>query len=861
MSIADAVSIRLPEDVLDGYRSVDGIYDELMTSSGETRAYWKDFLRGLRGMPDEEILQHWQTALRLIRQHGVTYNVYGDPKGEQRPWELDTLPLIIPEDEWETLERGLAQRAKLLNMILADLYGPQRLLREGLLPPGLVFANPQYHLACHNIKTPFDTYLQIYAADVARSPDGSWWVCNDRTQAPSGAGYALENRVITAQCLSDLFRESGVRRLAHFFQALRENLRRLARKDDPRIVLLTPGPANETYFEHAFLARYLGYALVEGADLTVRDHKVYLKTVGGLQQVDVILRRLDTEWVDPLELRSDSALGVPGMVQAVRSGNVVMANALGSGVVETTGLMGFLPGLCRHLLGEGLILPHVATWWCGQESARKTVLANFDSMLISPSFEQKNLVSGATGVRTGAELDPKTRTEVEASIRDRGHNWVGQEPVSLSTAPSWEDGRIVPRPMALRMFATAMGDDYVVMPGGLTRISDRPSVRAVSMQQGTGSKDTWIPSSKFNDKFSLMSGSDDAPVLRRGGNDLPSRAADNLFWLGRYAERTESAMRLLRSLLARLAEDQVQDEVGNVVMQKLLYMLARPGDVNGLMRRRARTLSPDQLEHQIQSYLFKQDQPNGIPGLVRTVNSVASLTRDRLSLDAWRTLDQLYQDSRSRRPRVWLDIGDALAVLNDMLRTMSAFSGLNMENTTRTNAWRFLDMGRRLERATHMSGLLRGLLSVGEPERMGFLDRLLELADSYMTYRARYVSTPRLVPVLDLLLVDETNPRSVAFQLNALAEHAKALPQMNDMLDRTVEQRVILQCISRIQLADVTELAKTDRRGRRVELDTLLSGVPGSMAELSEVVGRHYFSHADLGIRIDQQMPQRYFET
>lgn len=860
MSIVDAVTTNLPEDILDEYHGLSGIYDELTAPDGSLRPYWKDFLDGLRAMPEGEVQQHWQTALRLIRQHGVTYNVYGDPKGEQRPWELDTVPLIIPEHEWLVLERGLKQRAKLLNMILADLYGPQRLLREGLLPPGLVFANPSFHLACHDIKAPMDTFLQIYAADLARSPDGRWWVFNDRTQAPSGAGYALENRVITAQCLSDLFRESGVRRLSHFFQALRANLRRLSGKDDPRIVLLTPGPLNETYFEHAFLARYLGYALVEGADLTVRDHKVYLKTVGGLRQVDVILRRLDTEWVDPLELRSDSALGVPGLVQAVRSGNVVMANALGSGVVETTGLMGFLPGLSRHLLGEDLILPHVATWWCGQPEARSHVLDKLDNMLVSPCFQHKTLISGETSFKIGSELDPDVRARMESMIRDRGHNWVGQEPVALSTAPSWADGRIVPRPMALRMFATALGDDYVVMPGGLTRISDQPSVRAVSMQRGTGSKDTWIPSSDQSDTFSLMQGGDIDPVLRRGGDDLASRAADNLFWLGRYAERTESAMRILRSLLARLAEDPVQDAAGNIVMQKLLFMLAHPGDVEGLMKRRGKALTAHQIEEQIQGYLFRGDRPSSIPELVGTMNGVASMVRDRLSLDAWQTLDQLYRDSRGGRPRMWLDIGDAMAVLNDMLRTMSAFSGLGMENTTRTNGWRFLDMGRRLERAIHMSGLLRGLLAVGEPERLGFLDRLLELADSSMTYRARYVSAPRLVPVLDLLLMDETNPRSVAFQLNAMADHARALPAQERMLDRSMEERIIMSGMASLQLADMKTLVATDKRGRRPELDTLLSKIPFTMAALSETIGRHYFSHADLGRADESLMPRRSIE-
>lgn len=852
--------IQQADDFLTGYRSVEGIYDELVGPDGTIHGHWQPLLDGLRAMPEGELAQHWETALRLIRQHGVTYNVYGDPKGEQRPWELDTLPLLIPEHEWDVLERGLKQRARLMNAILADLYGPQTLLKDGILPPALVYANPNFQLPCHGIVPPAQTFLQIYAADIARSPDGRWWVVNDRTQAPSGAGYSLENRVITAQCLADQFRDGRVRRLAHFFQALRENLRTLARKDDPRIVLLTPGPLNETYFEHAFLARYLGYPLIEGADLTVRDNRVYLKTVGGLRPVDVILRRVDTEWCDPLELRPDSALGVAGLVEAARAGNVAIANALGSGLVECTALMGFLPGICKHLLDEDLVLPHVATWWCGQEDAKAYVLENLDRLVVGPTFETPTLVSTTQGQIYGGDLNAETRDALIARIQERGYDYVGQEAVTLSTTPTWDGERLTARPMALRMFATALGDDYIVMPGGLTRISAGNSTRAVSMQRGSGSKDTWVLSNTPVDSFSLLNRGDGDVVLRRAGDDLPSRTADNLFWLGRYAERTENAMRLLRSLLARLAEDPVQDGDGNVVMQKLLFMLARPGDIDGLMRKRGKPLSASQLEQRIQAYLFDPEQAGGIPQLVQIVNDVAALTRDRLSLDAWRTLDYLHAQIQSQRPRVWLDIGDASAVLNDMLRTMSAFAGLGTENTTRTLGWRFMQMGRRLERAVATVGLLRGLLAVGEPERFGYLDRMLELADSFMTYRSRYVSVPRLVPVLDLLLVDEGNPRSVAFQLNALDDHVARLPRVDDALDRSPEQRLLLSCLTSVRLADVHALAQADARGRRVELDVLMARIIRSLGELSEIIGRHYFSHADPGRPLDSGISNRFFE-
>jgi uncharacterized circularly permuted ATP-grasp superfamily protein len=495
--------------------------------------------------------RRWQTARQRIRENGVTYNVYGDPLGIDRPWNLDPIPLMIPPSEWSQLEAGLIQRARLLNLILADLYGPQKLLRGGQIPPALLFANPGFLRPCNGVTVTGNTYLHLLAVDLARGPDGEWWVISDRTHAPSGAGYSLENRIVMAETLPDLFREFQVKTLASFFRSFRETLLRLSprNRENPRVVLLTPGPFNETYFEHSYLARYLGFTLVQGGDLTVRDNRVFLKRLAGLKQVDVILRRLDDSFCDPIELRSDSYLGVAGLVEAVRAGNVSVANALGSGLIETSAFMPFFPGLCRRMLGEDLKLPAAATWWCGQPGALRYVLDNLDYLVIKPAFPAKGMEPVF-----GGKLSADGRSQLIERIKATPHEFAGQELLSLSTAPVWlEENGLAARRVVLRVYLAAEGDSWIVIPGGLARASSSIDTPVVSMQRGGGSKDTWVLSDGPVDTFSLQTPRDLPVTLVRGVvSDLPSRAADHLFWLGRYAERSEHLARMLRCILIRL---------------------------------------------------------------------------------------------------------------------------------------------------------------------------------------------------------------------------------------------------------------------------------------------------------------------
>src|SRR5271154_377128 len=624
----------------DGYLQTPGVYDEMCGAPGILRPHWDRFIHSLSALGDQELSRRWQTAKHRIRENGVTYNVYGDPLGMDRPWNLDAIPLVIPPSEWSQLEAGLIQRARLLNLILADLYGPQRLLHDGLIPPALVFANPGFWRPCHGVRVAGDTYLPLLAVDLARGPDGEWWVISDRTQAPSGAGYSLENRIVMAETFPDLFRKFRVKRLASFFRAFRETLLRLSpmAPANPRVVLLTPGPFNETYFEHSYLARYLGFTLVQGGDLTVRDSRVFLKTLEGLKQVDVILRRVDDGFCDPIELRSDSYLGVAGLLQAVRAGNVTVANALGSGLIETSAFMPFFPGLCRRMLGEDLKLPTAATWWCGQPNALRYVLDNLDSLVIKPAFPSKGMEPVF-----GGKLGPDERSRLIEQIRESPQEFAGQELLNLSSVPAWSERHdLRPRRVVLRVYLAAKGDSWVVIPGGLARVSPSIDTPVVSMQRGGGSKDTWVLSDKPVGTFSLQQPRYIPVELSRGvANDLPSRAADHFFWLGRYAERSEHLARMLRCILIRLiGEPGAANEPEWESLTKVHDCLESP---HARLAKDEPELYPDlsrDLEQEILSRIFEELRSDSLTATLYRAARSAAQVRDRLSSDLLRVVNQ-----------------------------------------------------------------------------------------------------------------------------------------------------------------------------------------------------------------------------
>jgi len=833
--------------LIGNYPQTAGVYDEMSSTGGVLRLHWDTFISSLTALGGEELARRWRTARQRIRENGVTYNVYGDPLGVDRPWSLDAIPLVIPPSEWAQLENGLIQRARLLNGILADLYGPQQLLRGGHIPPALVFANPSFWRPCHAVPVSGNTYLHLLAVDLARSPDGQWWVLSDRTQAPSGAGYALENRIVLAETFPDLFHELRVKRVASFFRSFRDTLLRLSPlpRDHPRVVLLTPGPYNETYFEHSYLARYLGLVLVQGGDLTVRDSRVFLKTLEGLKPVDVILRRVDDSFCDPIELRPDSFLGVAGLVEAVRAGNVAVANALGSGLTETSAFMPFLPGLSQRMLGEPLKLPSVATWWCGQPEAFRYVLDNLDFLVIKPAFPSQGMEPVF-----GGKLAAGERSRLMARMQASPHEFVGQELVNMSTVPVWSESTLSPRRVVLRLYLAAVGDSWVVMPGGLARVSSSLGTPVVSMQRGGGSKDTWVLSNGPVDTSSLQRPRDLPVDLNRGEtSDLPSRAADHIFWLGRYAERSEHLARVLRCILIRLTGESGAPESWEwESLMKLRDCLEAPDPQLATDHAQGHLDESREFEQGILSQIFDGTRSGSLNWILNKAGRAAAHVRDRLSSDLLRIVSQFGTLARAPGAAAWgyIPAGDALAVLNHCVGALAALRGIEMENMTRGPGWRFLNIGRRIERSIHLVKLFRAIIVPLRLETWPALEMLLEVADSSMTYRARYFTILQAAPALDLLMNDEANPRSLAFQVKDLSEHCRSLSSMPSGAGWPVsKQRRLEEAASNLFRADIDRLCLPDTNGVRVLLDEFLSRMEEELPTFSNALTHTYFSHAE----------------
>jgi uncharacterized circularly permuted ATP-grasp superfamily protein/uncharacterized alpha-E superfamily protein len=758
MSVEDDGIARLLSDY---YCPLPRNFDEVMDRQGHVRAHWRPFLKLLAAMGPEETERRFAAADRHLRDSGVFYRVYEDPVGAARPWLMSHIPLIIDSTEWVELKTGLIQRAELMEAILADLYGPAQLVRDGRLPAAAIAGNPEFLRPMVGAEPPGGAHLRLYAVDVGRSPDGRWWVLGDRTQAPSGAGYALENRIALSRALPDIYRALHVNRVAPFFQALQMELSSLNKQDDSRVCVLTPGPLNETYFEHAYLARYLGFLLVEGEDLTARHDGVFIRTVTGLKRAEVLLRRLDADFADPLELSARSRLGVPGLVQAIRDGNVALANNLGSGVMEARAMLSFMPALASSLLGEPLKLPNVATWWLGDPAVRADVVKRLDDFVIAPAF------SSAPRLRQegviAKDLEAPARAKLIEEIGRRGVDFVAQEAVTLSTTPVWDNGKLAPRPFILRLMLTRAADGWHVMSGGFVRISDDLDARAVSLQRGGRTADAWVLSDTPVAEVTLLPKPDRVAINRLTGA-LPSRAAANLFWLGRYVERAEATLRLTRALINRATEnDEALSDVIAAIRSQLASWNAIPED---LIATRPALVAAAVLQN--------QDVPGALPALAGAAQSSASVIRDRFSPDAWRALTELSDLINQPLPP-----GASESVMiervNDALRIIASFSGLAQENMSQLSGWRYLELGRRIERALATSRFLRDLAF--DPQMNGGLDTLLELADSQITYRLRYVMVAARAPVVDLVALDPNNPRSIMYQLARIETHLEELPR------------------------------------------------------------------------------------
>ncbi len=792
------------------YRSLPNIPDEFLAPNGERRPYWVKFLGALAELGADEIDRRFAAADRHIRDTGVSYRAYGDTS--ERAWPLSHLPLLIEAAQWREIAAGVTQRARLLEAVLADIYGPADLVEGGDLPAAAVTGCPDFLHPLEGVEPPSGQFLFLYAADLGRGPDGSWWVVGDRTQAPSGTGYALANRLVLSRAFPALYRDMNVERLAPFFQAFRRGLTAMASHADPRICLLTPGPYNETYFEQAYLARYLGFLLVEGGDLTMRDGEIHVRTIAGLKRADVIWRRIDSDFADPLELNAKSRLGVPGLIESLRAGGVVLANALGSGVLEAPVMMSFLPRLCQHLLGEDLLLPNVATWWCGQKREREKVLAFPEGMAIAGAFGNPVLNHPPNQALVVASLPADERGRLTDEITERGIDFVGQEVVNLSTTPVWEEGRLVPRPFVLRVYAARTKDGWTIMPGGFCRISGRPDARAVSMGEGVHSADVWVLADKPVEHVTLLPLDGDVRIRRLMGH-LPSRAADNLFWLGRYLERAEATLRLIRCLAGRLIDTDTQANA-RFAIARIGSLFVAWGAAPAKAIAEAMQLAT--------TGLHSSKEFGSALALVRDAHRAASFIRERLSPDTWRLIEEL-RSRLDRDEEASLTEAEAFERANAALRTIAAIAGLAQENMNRGAGWHFLEIGRRIERAINTCRFARHFGTPDAPAED--LDILLDLINSPITYRSRYMMGVALGPVRDMAVLDPFNPRSVAFQVERIDKHIAELPTLSDDGMLETPHRLTLKLAAEVATTTVESLDNTRILGFEHALLTLADAI------------------------------------
>ncbi|MDD2659221.1 MAG: circularly permuted type 2 ATP-grasp protein [Methylococcales bacterium] len=837
------------------YATQLGIYDEMYATENKVLPHWERFMDALKKMGSENLELRRREAQRLLRENGVTYNVYGDSQNLTRPWRLDPVPLLISSEEWSVIEAGLKQRADLLDLILKDIYGKQTLLKKGLLPAELIFGHEGFLHPCVGALQNQQRHLTIYSANLARGPNGRMWVLDDRTQAPSGSGYALENRMVMTRVLPDIFRETQVHRLSGFFKSLRKGLADIAprNKEDPRIVILTPGPLNETYFEHAYLAAYLGFTLVQGGDLTVRDGHVWLKSLAGLQAVDVILRRVDDSFCDPLELLSQSKLGVAGLMEVVRRGNVAIANPLGSSILENPGLMAFLPRLSRFYLNQELKLPSIATWWCGQRRERDFVLQNLDNLVIKPI----NRGPGNNSVFGGA-LSSIEKDQLRSQIKAKPHLFIGQERVSFSTLPAFIEHQIEPRNAVLRTFIVASGNDYEVMPGGLTRVARQKDNFIVSNQAGGVSKDTWVLATEPDKSVSFWTQPRRNQLIDAFTEPLTSRSADNLFWVGRHLERIESAARLLRTILLKLRERlEFKDPIDNDCLNVLLRTLTQvTGTYPGFVKGNAQLLKTP--EEELLSVVRDIHRKGSLTANIQDFFQAAFGIRDLWSHDTWRSIDNIQRRWQQRVINNGINIEELQKNLDELITGIVAFTGLTNESMTREAAWVMLDSGRRLERALALIALIRSTLALRHEDALQnqVLEAVLVSTDSLTIYQRRYRSYIQLPMVLELLLMDETHPRSVAYQLQQLSIHVDALPRGSGKRHLSEEERLILKAYTDLRMSNVLELTRpNENEGIYTDLESLLSNTSDLLWRIAEVIAQTYFSHSQTSQLVTQSVP------
>ncbi|MEO6356432.1 MAG: circularly permuted type 2 ATP-grasp protein [Ferruginibacter sp.] len=831
-----------------GYFSNQFSYDEMLGKDGNLRPHWDAFFKSLNQLGSGELQNRNSEIARLLKENGVTYNIYNNSKSDNRDWNMDAVPFLISKEEWEITEAALIQRASLLNLLLQDIYGEQKLIKNGIIPLELVYNHTGFLRQCAGIKLPGKHSLVLYSADMARSPDGKLWIISDRTQAPSGSGYALENRTVMTRVLPELFSGLKVRHLSPYFDTMSNSLNELGARhhQNPRIVILTPGPGNETYFEHSYLSSNLSYTLVQGHDLMVKHNFVWLKTLSGLEKVDVIIRRVDDIYCDPLELKPDSQLGVAGLLQVIRSGNVSIANPPGSSILENPGLMPFLQNISKYFFGTGLLMPTIASWWCGQPKEMKYVLNNIQSLVIKRIYRG---TSRSTSI-DGARLSGSALNELKQKIHKYPFLYVGQEKIGLSSTPSLVNGKMEAHKTIFRSFLVSNGDSYTAMAGGLSRTSSDALNFIVSNQSGGQSKDTWIISPEPAQSIILPKKFAEKITAATNGGVLPSNTAENLFWVGRYTERLLGNARFHRTVIQTIAEGNRlmmdTDVQAEQVLLKALthYTFTYPGFIDEEDKDNEEKLKQPWPE--LRDILFNEKRVGSLKYdfvlFIRAVHAV----RDHWSTDTWRVLRGMEEAFATIKDHTTTGHLKMQHILDSLVTSVVAFIGLNRESISREQGWLMLDMGRKIEQCLLLTNMLRATLVIKNDDLVDYKlqEAVLVSNECLVNFRYKYRSLIQLPLVLDLMIFDPNNPRALLYQLDRLKKSLANLPKTTETT-LAAHDLFIIDAYQLIHSASKEKLSLQDEAaGQYLNLDAFLSDMYDILSGIQSAVSKTYFIHA-----------------
>ncbi|MDD4330108.1 MAG: circularly permuted type 2 ATP-grasp protein [Aliarcobacter sp.] len=819
---------------------LESSFDEMFDTQCNVRPHWNEIKNGLDNAGIKQLEQKQTEIDWRLEDNGVTYNIYNDPEGNNRRWNLDPIPLVLTSTEWEEISKGLKQRAKLLNLIFKDLYTEQKLIKEGIVPAEIIFAHKSFIPEVFNFENKDYYSMRFYATDISRGPDGKFWVINDRTQSPSGLGYAIENRLTMNSISNDLYPNIEILKMAKFIEGFKDMLKSLSSSnhENPLIALLTPGPLNETYFEHSYISSFLDLTLVQGEDLLVKNNQLWLKNLNGLRKVDTLIRRVDSQYCDPLELKNNSQLGVAGLVNVIRKDNLSMINPIGVGILENIGLNPFMKNIAKFLLNEELILPQIATWWCGQKKELDFVLANIKNLIIKKIDRTDNIE-----VYFANKLNNEELKNLIEKIQNNPHYYVGQEIIDFSTTPSFTKGKVEPRNTVIRAFSYLHQEKYHVMPGGLIRVSPSKDSLVVSNQKGGTSKDLWILGK--DDDFSGNSIFKNRSFIDSRLENISTKRAENLFWLGRYLTRSITTARMIRFNLKSMLnlnryDDHTNSKQTNKILNNALTHLTM--SYPGFLDAKTATLPIKE----IISLIRDKNRAGTLSFSITMLSDLNASVKNLLTMEAWRIYEKMQKEWNSYSKKEISTNKEHINELDKLLIYLMAYKELIDESIFKEQGLILFDIGSKIEVSQLLISKLRSLLTLKLDKLIEYdvLDSMLNSYESYNSYRAYYKSSLALENVLDFLVFNTKYPKALIYIINQLLADLKELPKNINNSHLSSFEEPIFKVFSMITLTNTQKLLESQEDEYvYTQLDEFLSTISDLLTKTSDELTKTYFSH------------------